>query len=164
MTLSIIVAIADNGVIGHNNQLPWDCPKDLKHFRRVTLHHAVIMGRKTYESLNGHNLDHRKMIVVSSNPNYVVPEYVDVVPTLDAAIKRANDCGYADPIVIGGKQLYEAAFQYASTCFITRIHLTPVGDVCYQPDLTGWECVSKETHQTEDFAYQFTHEKWVYKI
>ena len=89
MKLSIIVAVAENGVIGHNNDMIWHLPADLKHFKAITSGHHIIMGRKTYESL-GRPLPNRTNIVISRNENFV-SEGCENVTSLDAAIALGKD-------------------------------------------------------------------------
>ena len=117
MIRSLVVARARNGVIGRDNRLPWRLPADLAYFKKVTLGHPVIMGRRTWESI-GRALPGRKNIVVSRNRSYEAPG-ATVVGSLDEAWREAGDAQEA--CVIGGTSLFEEALAVAD-----RIHLTEV--------------------------------------
>src|SRR6185369_8110113 len=105
MIRSFVVAAARNGVIGQGNRMPWHLPSDLAFFKRLTMGHPVVMGRKTYESI-GKPLTGRKNIVITRDPAFQAPGCV-VVDSLDAAYRAAGDAG--EVFVIGGAQVYEAA-------------------------------------------------------
>lgn len=123
--LGMIVAMARDRVIGREGGLPWHVPEDLKHFRRVTTGHAVIMGRATWESI-GRPLPGRRMIVVSRREAYA-PEGVEVFATLDAAIAAARTTDPM-PIVIGGAQIYAAALPYVTKIWLTELDRDVDGD------------------------------------
>jgi dihydrofolate reductase len=141
--VSIIVAAAENGVIGCAGQLPWRIPSDLKTFRRLTLGKPVIMGRKTYMSI-GKPLDGRLNIVVSRDPNFAAPG-VHASPSLAAAIEhaRAHVPTACEIMVIGGAEIYRAALPIADRIYLTRVHAQPDGDALFQvPEGEGWTEVS----------------------
>jgi dihydrofolate reductase len=122
MTVSLIFAADENNAIGKDNGLPW--PKmsdDLKRFKRLTLGHHVIMGRKTHEAMGGELLG-RKNIVVSRSTNYTLPESIVVVESLGDALKHADDDGETEAFVIGGAMLYKEAILVADKFYLTRIH------------------------------------------
>ncbi len=152
-TVSIIAAIAANGVIGRNNDLPWHLPEDLKRFRALTMGHHIIMGRKTYESL-GRLLPGRTTVIVSRNVDYRV-EGAIVVPTLAQAIAACHD----DPevFVIGGAQLYRDALPVADKLYLTELQDSFEGDVRFpEYDRTGWQQELREEHvsaQELEFSY-----------
>ena len=124
MLHSLIVAAAENGVIGRGNRLPWHLPADLAHFKRTTLGHPVIMGRRTWESI-GKPLPGRTSVVVTRNANYAPPGVV-VVNSLAAAI---SVCGDDDEIfVIGGAELYRLAIALADRIYLTEIDADIPGD------------------------------------
>ncbi len=135
MLLSIVSAIGVNLAIGRNDQLLYHIPDDLAHFRNLTLEHPVIMGRKTYESIlkknHGEPLDRRINIVISSS-NMVVPPGVHVVANLQAALNFAA-IHNNEVFVIGGAQVYKEALPLADKLHLTIIHDTKVGDA-YFPD------------------------------
>lgn len=123
-SVSMIVAVARNGVIGRNNSLPWHLPEDLKRFRTLTMGHHIIMGRKTYESL-GRLLPGRTTVIVSRNPAYRVDGAI-VVASLPQAIAA---CGQDPEIfVIGGAELYREALPHADRIYLTRIDADFEGD------------------------------------
>ena len=132
MSLSIIAAMARNGVIGKNNQLPWHLPEDLKHFKEITMGHPIVMGRKTHESI-GRPLPGRENIVLSRNRHYQASG-VHIFPSL-AAVQEA----YPDQeiFIIGGAELYRQAWPLAETLYLTLIEQDFAGDT-YFPQL-NWD-------------------------
>ena len=150
--VTLIAAIDKNRVLGKDNQLIWYLPEDLKRFKRLTKGHAVIMGRKTFESLPK-VLPKRHNIVVSRNQNYS-KEGVTVCQSLEAAIECAKDD--EQPFVIGGGQIYEQAIGMATLIELTIIHAHFEGDVFFpEIDLKKWS-VEKEEHMAhKDFDYSF---------
>ncbi len=139
--LALIVARARNGVIGARGTLPWRIPEDLKHFRRVTTGHAIVMGRKTYESI-GRPLPDRRNIVVSRQPALVLAG-CEVAPSLESALvlARATD---PEPIVIGGAELYREALPAATRVFLTDVHAEPEGDAFFpELDQSDWDEASR---------------------
>jgi dihydrofolate reductase len=141
--LSIITAIAQNGVIGIENRLPWHLPADLKHFKALTLGKPIIMGRKTYQSI-GKPLPGRRNIVVSRNPQFNV-QGCEVVGSLDEALVLTS--AEAEVMVIGGAQLIAQALPKATRLYLTFIHQDFVGD-CFFPewDRGQWEEISDVEH------------------
>jgi dihydrofolate reductase len=135
MKHSLVVAMARNRVIGRDNALPWRLPADLAHFKRVTMGHPVIMGRRTYESI-GKPLPGRQNIVVSRNAGYVAPGCT-VVPSLEAAYAAAGD---ADEVsIIGGTSLFEAALATADRIHLTEVEADVEGDTWFPPfDRGDW--------------------------
>lgn len=151
--LSIIVAVAHDGVIGVNNTLPWHLPEDLKRFRALTMGHHIIMGRKTYDSL-GRLLPGRTTVIVTRNENYKV-EGALVANSLEAAIAL---CENDDEVfLIGGAELYQAGLKLAHKLYITEIQLDVAGDAFF-PKLvsTEWQETEREVHTSEkglNFSY-----------
>jgi dihydrofolate reductase len=146
-----VAAVADNGVIGRDGELPWHLPEDLAHFKRVTTGHTVIMGRKTYESI-GRPLPRRTNVVVTRQPGWSA-DGVLVAPSLEAAVARAAELP-GDAMVIGGGQVYAAAFPLADRQVITEVHCTPDGDVRYPEfDRSQWVEVQREPHDGYDFVW-----------
>lgn len=165
LPLSIIVALADNQVIGVNNTLPWYLPADLKHFKALTTGKPIIMGRKTWESL-GRALPNRLNIVISRQAGFTA-EGGEVFADLDEAIKRANQWAVSqavdEVILIGGAQLYKQALQ--SSCvdrlYLTRVHLSPVGDAFFPDmDFAQWQKVSSTDFEAEGDKPSYTIETW----
>ena len=146
MRLSLIVAMAKNRVIGSNNQMPWHLPADFAYFKKVTLGHPVIMGRKTFESI-GRPLPGRRNIVVSRNPAFRA-EVVDVMTSLDAAIKA---CQNTEAFVIGGATLYAEALPHADRLFITEVDASPNGDTLFPSlDKNLWREITRERREADE--------------
>jgi dihydrofolate reductase len=145
-TLSLIAAIADNGVIGAHDRLPWHLPADLAHFKRLTLDHTIVMGRRTWESLPG-LLPRRRHIVLSRDPTYVASGCL-VVGSLDAAIGAAGPVG--ELLIIGGASLYREALPRASALYLTRVHAVPWGDTWFPDwDPADWDETSRVEHPAD---------------
>ncbi|MCX7165796.1 MAG: dihydrofolate reductase [Rhodocyclales bacterium] len=153
--LTLIAAVARNGVIGIDNRLPWHLPADLKHFKALTSGHTVIMGRKTWESLpaNFRPLPGRRNIVVTRNGSYHAAG-ATVVVSLPAAISAAEG---GEAFVIGGAELYAAALPLAGHLQLTEIDATFEGDTRFPViDPHQWRETARETHLDEaGFGYAF---------
>ena len=148
MKISLIVAAAENGVIGRDGKLPWRLSSDLKTFRKLTMGKPIVMGRRTYESI-GRPLDGRDSIVVTRNPMFA-PDGVSTTETMDDALTLARvlarTSGADEVMVIGGASVYEAALPIADCIYLTRVHATPDGDRQFgTPDSSEWREVSRET-------------------
>jgi len=155
-TISIIVAMAKNRVIGKENDMPWHLPADLQHFRQKTLDKPVIMGRKTYESI-GRPLPKRHNIIISRNSDYKV-ESCDVVGSLDEAISVAGDVD--ELFIIGGGFLYEQTVDQADKFYLTFIDLAVDGDTFFpEYDHLSLRQIAIEHHQKDEknpYDYTFT--------
>jgi len=138
--VSLIVAMARNGVIGKDNRLPWHLPEDLKRFKRLTMGHHIIMGRKTYESI-GKLLPGRTTVIVSRSQDYLVPGAI-IAHSLEEAIDR---CANNDEIfVIGGAEIYRAALPLADRLLITQIDREIAGDTVFPPvDWSRWREIER---------------------
>ena len=147
MTVSIIVAVAKNGIIGKENDLPWCLSEDLKHFKRTTLGKPVIMGRKTYESV-GKPLPGRRNIVVSRNPSYEV-EGCEVAHSIEEAVEMA---AAADEVmVLGGGRLYADALPITDRIYLTRVDAEVEGDTRFPDlDMGEWQEVDRWTHPADE--------------
>lgn len=160
MKLSLIVAMAENHVIGRNNQLPWYLPEDLKYFKRVTMGKPVIMGRKTFESI-GKPLPGRTNIVVTRNGDYRA-EGIKVVNTLEAARDLCDSIAVVDgteeAMVIGGAQIYAQALSMADRLYLTEVHAEVEGDASFPDfDRNEWQELGRETFQaTEPNPYDYS--------
>jgi dihydrofolate reductase len=156
--ITLIVAVADTGVIGRDNGLPWHLPEDLKRFKRLTLGKPIVMGRKTYESI-GKPLPGRQNIVVTRDPNYR-PEGITVVHDPDAALRAAG--GAPEVMVIGGAELFRLFLPRAWRIHLTRVHGDIAGDVIWPAlDSREWQVVERESHAADDrHAYPMTFEVW----
>jgi dihydrofolate reductase len=154
-TLSLIVAIAENGVIGHQGNLPWRLGSDLRRFRKLTMGHPLIMGRKTFEAI-GKPLDGRDSIVVSrGNPSLAFSSHVFGASSLEEALTIARTQAKARRVnaafVIGGAELFQAALPHANRLYLTKVHASPKGDACWEPTLgSAWHEVSREDRPVSD--------------
>lgn len=135
--IAIIAAIAQNNVIGHNNQLPWHLPTDLQWFKAQTLNKPIIMGRKTFASL-GRALPKRHNIVITRQDNFLANFAADnivVCDSLDKAIAEAqNYCtqhNINEMMIIGGAEIYKQALAMADILYITHVDVAPVGDTFF---------------------------------
>jgi dihydrofolate reductase len=145
--LSIIVAAAENGVIGSHNQLPWRLPDDLKRFKALTLGKPVVMGRRTFESI-GKPLPGRTNIVVTHRSDLALAGCL-VVGSLEAALAAAGNA--PEIAVIGGAQIFEQALPRTDIIHLTRVHAHVDGDVHF-PDLDPdeWQETETEHHPADD--------------
>lgn len=149
--VALVFAMSDARVIGKDGGLPWHVPEDMKHFRRVTIGHAVIMGRLTYQSM-GKPLPGRRNIVVTRAPGARF-EGCEVVNTLDAALELAWETD-DEPRVIGGSQIYALALPRATRMFMTEIHRDVDGDVRFPEfDRGEWREVERRRGQTPDVEF-----------
>ncbi|MGH6924944.1 MAG: dihydrofolate reductase [Propylenella sp.] len=143
----IVVGVGENGVIGVDGQLPWRVRADLRKFRAITMGKPIVMGRKTFESI-GRALDGRDNILVSRQPGYRPPGAV-VAPSLEAALtiadERAAARGADEICVVGGGEIYAAAFPLASRLHVTHVAASPKGDTIF-PKISSeeWAEVSRE--------------------
>jgi dihydrofolate reductase len=146
MSISILVAMAQNRTIGINNTLPWRCPEDLKHFKSLTLGHHIIMGRKTFDSI-GKPLSGRVSVVISRDLNLQIEGCI-VVHSLAQAI--AACAGEAQIFIVGGAQIYAQAMDLADTLYITEIQQEVVGDAHFPDfDAAHWQEVAREPRSQE---------------
>ena len=153
MRVSLIWAMADNGVIGRDNGLPWRLPVDMKHFMTTTLGKPVVMGRKTLESMKS-PLPGRTNIVLTRDPNWQ-RDGVLVVRDMPAAMALAEQQGLIDGVdevmVIGGAEIYALALPMAERLYVTRVHAQPAGDVYFPPiDLGAWRLLSQQQHAADE--------------
>lgn len=157
--LAVIVAVAENGVIGRDNSLPWHLPEDLRYFKRVTMGKPIVMGRKTFESI-GRPLPGRTNIVISRNPGFEATG-VRVVATLDQALELAaavaGEAGVAELVVIGGAEIYRLAIPRADRLYVTEIHANIAGDARL-PDVAWaqWGETHRERHAAGEGSHDFS--------
>lgn len=149
--LSIIAAIAENGVIGHENTIPWRIPEDLKRFKEATIGKTVLMGRKTWESLpeKYRPLPGRTNVVITRQKDYRLPYGVRCFANIEEALRL---CANEEVMVIGGAEIYRQTLPFADTLLITRITQQVAGDTFF-PDIdpTVWQ----ETEREEYHGYAF---------
>ncbi len=146
MRLSIIAAVAENGVIGHGGRLPWHLPADLARFKALTTGHAIIMGRRTFESI-GRALPGRRSVVLTGDPGYR-PAGVTVAHSLAEAMDGC--AGESEAFVIGGASVYGEALPLAERVYITEVGAEVEGDTFF-PDtgLAGWRLVEESEHAAD---------------
>ncbi len=154
MKVTIIVAAAENGVIG-DGRLPWHLGSDLRFFKQLTLGHPVIMGRKTYEAI-GKPLPGRTNIILTRQLGYIVPPGCIISDSIYDAIMIAgkfdDEC-----FVIGGEEVYRQSIGMASTLYLTNVHCSPVGKATFLFNKSLWQDVAHEDHEAdENNDYSFT--------
>jgi dihydrofolate reductase len=153
--IALIAAMAQNRTIGVNNTLPWRIPADLQHFKRMTLGHHILMGRKTFDSI-GKPLPQRTTVVITRDLNLQLDGCL-MAHSLEEAIAV---CGEVDEIfVVGGGEIYTQALRYADTLYLTEVQQTVVGDAHF-PELnqSEWQEISREIcHQEspQTLSYHF---------
>jgi dihydrofolate reductase len=160
MKIVLVAAVADNGVIGRGNALPWRLRSDMQHFRALTMGKPVIMGRKTYLSI-GKPLTGRTTVVVSRDPAFAVPGVV-VAPSLDAALEAARGDalrrGVDAIMVAGGAEIYAQSQARADRLEITHVHAAPDGDAVFPTidPATGREVARRDNPPGPDDAFAAT--------
>ncbi|PWK27955.1 dihydrofolate reductase [Arcicella aurantiaca] len=152
MKLSLIVAVAENHVIGNNNQLIWHLPNDLKQFRRLTTGHCIIMGRKTFDSI-GKPLPNRTSVIISRNPDFKIEGCI-TVDSLENAIIEAQKIENEEAFIIGGAEIYRLSLPLVDKIYLTEVHHSFEGDTVFpEIDKSIWQ----ETHR-EDFTTDEKHQ------
>ena len=148
--LSLIAAVAENGVIGSGNDLPWRIRSEMQYFMRMTKGKPCIMGRKTFESLPGGPLKDRLNIVITRDATYTHAG-VTAVPSLEAAIAAAQKTGAEEIMVTGGAEIYKLALPHADRLYITEVHLKPQGDTVFPAfDRSAWKETLRDPHKARD--------------
>ena len=159
MIVSVIAALDDQDGIGIKNQLPWHIPGDLSRFKKLTMGHHLILGRKTYQSI-GRPLPGREMIVLTRNPEFKL-EGSQVVSSLEEALQMAREAGEKEVFVIGGGEIYELALPLAERMYLTRIHTTSEVDAYFPEfDHENWLKICEQIipeDQDNPFRYTFTY-------
>jgi dihydrofolate reductase len=155
--IAAVVAKSKNNVIGIDNDLPWDLPLDRAHFREVTHGHAVIMGRKTAESIAarlGHGLPGRHNILVTRDVDYELTGFT-VVHDIESAVRAAE----GDAYIIGGEQIYKLALPLLDRVYLTEVHAILDGDTFFpELDHSEWTEMERESHKHDDknqYDYDF---------
>jgi dihydrofolate reductase len=157
MIISAIVAMAQNRTIGRNNEIPWYLPADLKYFKKTTLHHHIIMGRNTFDSI-GRPLPLRTNIIITRDPFFIVSGCI-VVHSLAEALRFAREHDETEAFIIGGGQIYRQAMPYLDRIYLTRVEAEIEGDIFF-PEMNPaeWQLTSEEPHPADDrnaFPYTF---------
>jgi len=154
-SLSLIVAMDENRLIGRNNSLPWHLPADLAYFKRTTMGKPVVMGRKTFESI-GKPLAGRRNIVITGNADYYAPG-CEIADSIEAAISLVDE--HHEIMLIGGASLYQQTIERATKLYITRIHHSFEGDTWFPEfDLSEWKQEYREDFEADNsnrYAYSF---------
>ena len=154
MMLSCIAAVAENGVIGKDNELPWRLSEDLKRFKKLTVGHVIIMGRKTFESI-GRPLPNRVSIVITRNTAYEAPGAV-VVHSVEEAIEQARrteqaEEGEREAFVIGGEAIFREALPLCARLYLTRVHTEAPGNVRFpELDPARWRPLNEESGPADE--------------
>ncbi|MDR2963891.1 MAG: dihydrofolate reductase [Bacteroidales bacterium] len=159
MKISIIAAVAENGVIGNNNSLIWRLPADLQYFKQKTTGHHILMGRNTFESLGGRPLPNRTTVIITRNENYTAPEGCVVAHSLERALAHCvND---EEIFICGGAQIYALSFACATDMYLTRIAHSFEGDTVFPHfDPSQWTLVETEQHAADEknpYDFSFNH-------
>lgn len=155
LTITLIVAASENNAIGKNNEMPWHLPNDFKYFKKTTLEHSVVMGRKTFESI-GKALPERRNIVITKDANYQA-EDIDVVNSIGEVFSSCRD--EHEIFVIGGANVYQQFLPLANRVLLTRVHTEVAGDAFF-PELNPaiWTLSKSERQEADErhaFAYSF---------
>ncbi len=158
MKISIIVAIADNGVIGRDNELPWRLSADLQRFKALTMGHHLLLGRKTFEAI-GRPLPGREMIVVSRGTPEL-PDGVHLASSILDGIERARSYGEEELFVAGGASIYAVTLTDCDRVYLTRVHDDVDGDILFPAvDWSLWDEVSRQeipADERNEYATTFT--------
>lgn len=156
MTVSIVVAIAENNAIGKNNELLWHLPTDLKHFKQLTSGHTIVMGRKTFDSI-GKPLPNRRNIVITRSNTLEIPG-AEVVHTIEQALALCT--AEKEVFIVGGAEIYKQAMDKTDKIYLTTVHARYEGDAYFpEIDQKKWEEVDNEPHQPDEknkLAYTFS--------
>lgn len=145
MKVSIIVAVAANGVIGNKGKIPWHLPDDLKRFKKITTGHHIIMGRKTHESIDK-PLPDRTNVIVTNNHNYTCHKECIVVHSVSAALEMAEKSDEEEAFVIGGAEIYKQVLPIADRIYMTKIDKNFKGNTYFpKVDTSEWKTRSKES-------------------
>ncbi len=161
MLISAIVAVSKNGVIGKDNKMPWHLPADLKYFKKTTLHHHLIMGRKCYESI-GRPLPKRVNIVVTRSKTYKAEGCI-ILNSLDAALEYAEKAGETEVFIAGGGQIYKQSMKKWDKLYLTEIDIEVEGDVFF-PEMKweNWNLISSKEYLVSE-QNSYTHSFKVYE-
>jgi dihydrofolate reductase len=166
MTVSLIVAVSENGVIGKDNDLIWHLPKDMKFFKDTTMGHHVIMGRKNFESIphKYSPLPNRTNVIITRQADYIAEGCV-VVNSVEAALEIAKQNGDTEPFIIGGGQIYKIALEQklVDKIYLTKVHHSFEGDTFFPELNADWKKTERIDHKVDEkheYAYSFfTFEK-----
>ena len=159
--ISIVAAVADNYAIGKGNKLPWHLPADLKHFRELTTGHAVVMGKRTFESLPNGPLPNRRNVVLTSVMSEGVNEGYFEADSLEHAFYLCEK--EEKVIIVGGAAVYRQSLEIAESLYITWVHHEFSADIYFpEVDFSKWEEVSRQDMSADEknpYPYSFVHYK-----
>ena len=155
MKVSLIAAVAENRVIGKDNDLIWSLPDDMRFFKETTMGHYIIMGRRNFESMP-RALPKRINVVITRNEKYEAPGAI-VVPTIEQALEVARNGGEEEAFIIGGGEIYKQTMDLADKLYITHVKANPEGDTWFpEIDESLWDLTCGEEHaQDERHAHSF---------
>ena len=163
MILSIIVAAAEDGVIGKDGKMPWRLPAESAYFKATTLGHPVITGRINYEAM-GRPLPGRLNVVVTRQTDLAAPQGVKIVHSLQDALALPEVTQADESFVIGGQQIYEQAMPQADKLYLTAVHAKINGDTFFKYDPSQWELEWSAYHLADSAnKYAFTLQRFVRK-
>jgi dihydrofolate reductase len=160
MTISIIVAISENNIIGKDNALVWRLPADIKYFKEKTSGHCVITGRKNYESIPAkfRPLPNRTNMVITSQRDYAAPGAI-IFNSIKEAVEKAKQMGDDEVFIIGGAEIYKQSMHLADKLYLTKIHHLFDGDVSFpEIDFTIWKetkCIDFKADEKNKYDYSF---------
>lgn len=152
-TISLIAAVADNGVIGNGGGMVWHIKSELKYFKAVTKGHPIVMGRKSLDAL-GKPLPHRTNIIISRNPDFTAPDCI-VTTSLEAGLAAAQDVAARDGVneifIGGGADIYRQTLPLANRLYLTEIHMRPEGETTFPDfDRSQWQEVKRAFHAAQE--------------
>ena len=148
MRISLIVALAENGVIGRAGQIPWHLSADLRRFKQLTIGHHLIMGRKTFESI-GRLLPGRTTVVLSRQDDFAPPGAL-IAHDLQQALQRSESADEDEAFIVGGAEVYRQALDLADRLYVTRVHARIEGDVRFPEfDESAWTVVEQSDHPSD---------------
>ncbi|TAM97915.1 MAG: dihydrofolate reductase [Chitinophagaceae bacterium] len=160
MLISAITAVSQNNVIGLNNDLPWHLPADMKFFKRTTVGHTVVMGRKTYEAF-GKAYPDRTNIVITRQMDYTLPDAA-VVHSLEEAVSKAKVSEQEEIFILGGAQIFKQSMPIIGRIYLTRIYENFDGDAFF-PEISQneWRLVKDEQHEPDEKnKYKYAFQTW----
>ena len=156
--VSLIVAVGQNNEIGNKGQLLWRIPDDLKNFKRITMGHHLIMGRKTFDSI-GKPLPGRTTVIITRQKDYSVEGCV-VVNTLEAAIETARLAGDQEAMVIGGGEIYKQSLPFIDKMYFSKVDFNGEADTFFpQMDFSQWDLLENEEHEETE-----VNPSWTFQI
>lgn len=157
MNISCVVAVANNNVIGKDNDIPWYLPADLKYFKKITLDHHILMGRNCYESI-GRPLPKRTNVIITRDPYFIASNCL-IAHSINEALEIAYDNGEEEVMIIGGGTIYKQTQDLWDTLYITEVDLNVDGDIFFpQIDPNEWKLVSvvrNEPDEQNEHPYTF---------